>query len=233
MTSSTILWIPSCFVYPIFANEAWSLREIYELFLPPGKQYLFIGFPRQEDIEESITFGDVLLAITGYLVDLAGDMQLLLISCIHGIASATIYEATSKFVEIVQSGCFENQKKDGDNVFIKSQQITIVQLRGKFSELMKLVNAVNAAWFPLIFWFLLHTTIWYSTNLDRALKTNSYFSQWYLFYFMGYTAASVVLSAECARKVKSVFESKMGYVAGKSLRCLSLDPMVSWVSGGS
>lgn len=43
------------------------------------------------------------------------------------------------------------------------------------------------------------------------MKMDNYFSKTYLFYYMGYTAVAVVLSAECARKVKICFGDKVSY----------------------
>lgn len=177
------------------------------MFWPVGKFYLFFESPGDGDVEVPVTFGNVALAIFGYLVQVAEALQIVLVPCLLLTASMTIFVAIHQFIENVQNGGVEDPKKDADNVLVGRRPTTIARLHEKFNELVILVTAVNEAWSLLIFWFLLQAAAWYSTNLDIALKMGSYFARTYLFYHMAHTAVSVVLSAECSRKVTSSQEN--------------------------
>lgn len=204
MISSTLFRILLCLLQPIFGHENWNSRSAFNFLFPAAKHYLFIANHWDMNAsKENITFGNVVLVICGYLVNLASELQCCMVSCVLGISATTIWVATSNFFESVQNGSFRKCRKDTSDTFGWTRQFSTAQLHEKFNELLDLADAINGAWSVMIFWYLLYSAVWFSTNLDRAIKYQSYFLKIYIFYTMGFIAVSVILSAESSRKVKT------------------------------
>lgn len=199
----------------MFLPESWTLSGAYDNLISTGRYALFINSHWIHIADEALTTTNILVAAFGFVLLVSVVLQNALITSTLGIASFTIWEATSRFIGEAQTSLRPLGRRltsiyDAEG---KSTKHTVAQLHEKFSELTNLANSINATWSALIFWVLLDTTVRNSTDLDYTLQIQNYSYKVYTIYGMVYIAMSVILSAESSRKV-------IAFQTNSKLRCL-------------
>lgn len=200
MILSQLMWIVIAFLFPMFGNENWGVSTTFDYLVSTGKVFLFVDNHLTRKLDAEVTTGNVLYATCGCLTILACGLLNALTASALGMASFTIWVATSKFSEEVQNQLLLHQKSEvGDK--IRKGESTIDQLHHNFNKLVKLVNSINSTWSLLIFWVLVDATAWHSASLDLVIKYEDHLLKIYTIYNLVYIATSLILSAESSRKV--------------------------------
>lgn len=204
MTASQLSWPLLAIMYAIFGSEDWTPQSFFKKSLQQGRHLLFLSdFPSNVTTEGS-NIGDTVIVVFSVCVIICTEMHYLFVVGANFIASLTIWSSTSFFIKTVQTSKYFEDKGGW-----MERKLNIEHLREKYTELADLIKIINSMWSGLCFWLILDTSVWLSTDMDRAFKSNNYCLKVFNCFVYGYLASALVLSAESSKKVNRFIKANI------------------------
>lgn len=146
----------------------------------------------QNNAEVTFRPEDILMIILTILMHIGWNLQSLFTTAAFGICSVTLWIATTNFLRILQRSSSEDNRTRHFN-----------QLQQKFHELLRLSKVISSTWGMVFFWVIFEAGSTMVTHLDDVRSMSMGFrGRTFVMYFFLFTAVALILSAECARKVR-------------------------------
>lgn len=188
-----------------FGIPHWSPKDVYRFYVDEGRHVLFLSTTyttnKTEGDDDKITVADAFIALFAFSEIVSTRFHYATVLGALFISSFTIWTATNNFIKEINYGHIFQEKQVTDVVVGKT--LNLKQLCEKYGELVHLSHATNEMWGGLCFWAILDMCVWLCSDLEVVLHFNNYVYLMYDITAMVYLVLSLVLSAECYRKVST------------------------------
>lgn len=200
MFATQLGWIFWGFAYTFFGHWVIGYESIYESFLATGRHTFFmenknVSMPTfSNSLLPDLVLSDLIIVCVQGAIILAWQIQDFFIFGLLGTCCVTIWSAVQQFVDLMRNIPSNDRSK-------------FSQLRQKFHELNNLSQKINSIWAVLCFWTTIEFAVdlWTKADMIRTLD-GFYFIKCCTTYVCSYMGIILILSAECARKVRKKLE---------------------------
>lgn len=189
-----LIWIFGSLIFPFF--DKWQFPSFYSTYLAHGRYALLIDIHSRAEVtinEVTSRLPDICIVVFEVISCMCNWLMEGSYYSAMGICTVTLWTATNNFMKRLNNTTSLKQE------FVHSKAFE--ELREKFYELLKLSKAINNVWNMVYFWLLFDTGMSLSTKLDGIRNHKDYVEKAFIIYSVGYTAAILIMSAECKRKV--------------------------------